>query len=317
MKILIINILAAIILALSTSCGVFDGNSEEIDSLQTLVEQLQDENLEQRAKLNVYHININRFGTYQDSIRMREMAIDSLKSVIKQQGRTTKEQGQLLNSLVTQIQDFLSKNREVASNFQSSGYKDASAQQLLNMMFSVVETKQAEVERLENEVKQLTKRVTGLEHENANLHQQNQQLTDQVAETAKAKAKAEEAASLRTLSNVKINLPDVRKAKKVDSINVKFSINENSFAPTGNVTVYIRITDQNGNLLHNSESDMFNYEGKSIACTTKKSAYFSGKKTPMNVTWHTDGITLLPGQYTVTFFMDDREAETTTFLLKK
>ena len=138
-----------------------------------------------------------------------------------------------------------------------------------------------------------------------------------MAQTAKEKQEVTQDAAKLTLSAINIVLPDVRKAKKIETVDMKFNINENKYSQPQDVTVYVRITDKDGNVLRNNESGMFDYGGKSIAYTVKKNTFFSGNKTAMDITWHTNGITLTPGLYTVTFFMDGKEADQTTFLLKK
>ena len=187
--------------------------------------------------------------------------------------------------------------------------KEYTVEEKLKSLYEL-QTLHSEIDRIKTLRGELPLEVKDLEDENAGLVQE-------IAATTQKKEEAEHEASQLSLSNVKITLPDVRKAKKVDSVNIKFAINENKFAPTGDVTVYVRISDQKGVILRTSESGMFDYLGSEIAYTAKKSSFFSGKKTPMNLTWHTDGITLTPGQYTVTFFMNGVEADEATFVLKK
>ena len=296
---------------LNVSCGLGGAEEEKMraDSLETLLMQYMDSDNQKSLMLLDYEQSISTFGNFLDSIKIREMEIDSLKSVIKRKGGSSSD-AKIIQNLVKQIQGFISQNQEIAQEFQNSGYKNASAQKLVNLMLSSIDAKQKEVANLKTELSSLKIKVKDLEDENAGLVQE-------IAQTTQEKEEAEQTASKLSLSNIKINLPDVRKAKKVDSVNIKFAINENKYAQPGNVTVYIRISDQNGAILRTSESGMFDYLGSEIAYTAKKTSHFSGKKTPLSLTWHTDGITLTPGQYTVTFFMDDTEVEEASFVLKK
>ncbi len=304
-------LIIAFISILYTSCGIGTAEEERMraDSLENLLMQYMDSDNQKSLMLLDYEQSISTFGNFLDSIKIREMAIDSLKSVIKRKGNSGKE-AQQIKELVRQIQLFIDRNQGIADEFKDAGYKNASAQQLVNLMLSTIDNKQKEVAGLKTELSNLKIKVKDLEDENAGLVQE-------IAATTQKKEEAEHEASQLSLSNVKITLPDVRKAKKVDSVNIKFAINENKFAPTGDVTVYVRISDQKGVILRTSESGMFDYLGSEIAYTAKKSSFFSGKKTPMNLTWHTDGITLTPGQYTVTFFMNGAEADEASFVLKK
>ncbi|MBP5367012.1 MAG: hypothetical protein J6Z01_01035 [Bacteroidales bacterium] len=307
----ILYIIIASLLMLNASCGLGEAEEEKMraDSLETLLMQYMDSDNQKSLMLLDYEQSISTFGNFLDSIKIREMEIDSLKSVIKRKGGSSSD-AKIIQELVKQIQGFISQNQEIAQEFQNSGYKNASAQKLVNLMLSSIDAKQKEVANLKTELSSLKIKVKDLEEENAGLVQE-------IAQTTQEKQEAEETASKLSLSNIKINLPDVRKAKKVDSVNIKFAINENKYAQPGNVTVYIRISDQSGAILRTSESGMFDYLGSEIAYTAKKTSHFSGKKTPLSLTWHTDGITLTPGQYTVTFFMDDTEVEEASFVLKK
>ncbi|MBO7142012.1 MAG: hypothetical protein J6V76_02760, partial [Bacteroidales bacterium] len=301
------------LLAVSVSCGLGGGESERqrADSLEALLMQYIDADNQKSLMLMDYEQSISSFGNFLDSIKIREMAIDSLKSVLKRKGGgSSSSEARQIRDLVKQMQDFIAQNQDIAVEFQKSGYKNATAQQLMNLMINTIESKQKEITSLASELASLKIKVRDLEDENAGLVQE-------IAQTTQQKEEAEQTAAKLSLSNIKITLPDVRKAKKVDSINIRFNINENKYTQAQNLTVYIRITDQKGNLLTNSETGFFDYQGRQIAYTTKKTAHYSGKKTPLSLTWHTDGITLTPGQYTVTFFMDDVEPEEAFFNLKK
>lgn len=307
----VLYVIIASLLMLNVSCGLGGAEEEKMraDSLETLLLQYMDSDNQKSLMLLDYEQSISTFGNFLDSIKIREMEIDSLKSVIKRKGGSSSDAKQI-QELVKQIQKYISQNQAIAEEFQNSGYKSASAQQLINLMLNSIDSKQKEVANLKTELSNLKIKVKDLQEENAGLVQE-------IAQTTQQKEEAEQTASKLSLSNIKINLPDVRKAKKVDSVNIKFAINENKYAQPGNVTVYIRISDQKGTILRTSESGMFDYLGSEIAYTAKKSSYFSGKKTPLSLTWHTDGITLTPGQYTVSFFLDDTEVEEASFLLKK
>ena len=309
----IVYILMVSLLAVSVSCGLGGDESERqrADSLEALLMQYIDADNQKSLMLMDYEQSISSFGNFLDSIKIREMAIDSLKSVLKRKGGgSSSSEARQIRDLVKQMQDFIAQNQDIAVEFQKSGYKNATAQQLMNLMINTIESKQKEITSLASELANLKIKVRDLEDENAGLVQE-------IAQTTQQKEEAEQTAAKLSLSNIKITLPDVRKAKKVDSINIRFNINENKYTQAKNLTVYIRITDQKGNLLTNSETGFFDYQGRQIAYTTKKTAHYSGKKTPLSLTWHTDGITLTPGQYTVTFFMDDVEPEEAFFNLKK
>ena len=247
----VLYIIIASLLMLNVSCGLGVAEEEKMraDSLETLLMQYMDSDNQKSLMLLDYEQSISTFGNFLDSIKIREMEIDSLKSVIKRKGGSSSD-AKIIQELVKQIQGYISQNQEIAQEFQNSGYKNASAQKLVSLMLSSIDSKQKEVANLKTELSSLKIKVKDLEEENAGLVQE-------IAQTTQEKQEAEETASKLSLSNIKINLPDVRKAKKVDSVNIKFAINENKYAQPGNVTVYVRISDQKGNILRTSESGMF------------------------------------------------------------
>ncbi len=214
-------LIIAFISILYTSCGIGTAEEERMraDSLENLLMQYMDSDNQKSLMLLDYEQSISTFGNFLDSIKIREMAIDSLKSVIKRKGNSGKE-AQQIKELVRQIQLFIDRNQGIADEFKDAGYKNASAQQLVNLMLSTIDNKQKEVAGLKTELSNLKIKVKDLEDENAGLVQE-------IAATTQKKEEAEHEASQLSLSNVKITLPDVRKAKKVDSVNIKFAINEN------------------------------------------------------------------------------------------
>ncbi|MCQ2974435.1 MAG: hypothetical protein MJ211_06440 [Bacteroidales bacterium] len=312
MKKRILNILLlSIFSTIMFSCNMINGGSQyEIDSLQTLLDEYILRDSIKSAMIENYDNSISKFGNIQDSIKARELAIDSLRSVIKYKGYTTKDQSAQLNKLINQIRSFISQNQEIATKFQNSGYKSASAQQLVNMMLNTIEAKQKELVQLQEQVNQLSQKVS-------NLQEQNAELTNTISQKNEELTQIQNDASKLTLSNVKVTLPDVKKAKKINSIQFDYSINENKYAKEKSVTIYIRVYDENGNVLNNSESGLFNYQGNSIAYTTKSKVSYNGQKVSETVIWNTDGVILTPGKYLVSFFVNGAEIDQTYFILKK
>jgi predicted nucleic acid-binding Zn-ribbon protein len=101
---------------------------------------------------------------------------------------------------------------------------------------------------------------------------------------------------------------------KLDKIKVCFTIDENVIAPRGEKWVYIRIAKPDKYVLHESESDLFTFEGKEIAYSAKRVVNYQGDITDMCIYWKKNE-NLIPGLYYVDVFADGYLIGTTAFTL--
>ncbi len=101
---------------------------------------------------------------------------------------------------------------------------------------------------------------------------------------------------------------------KLDKIKVCFTIDENVIAPRGEKWVYIRIAKPDKYVLHESENDLFTFEGKEIAYSAKRVVNYQGDITDMCIYWKKNE-NLIPGLYYVDVFADGALIGTTAFTL--
>ena len=101
---------------------------------------------------------------------------------------------------------------------------------------------------------------------------------------------------------------------KLDKIKVCFAIDENVIAPQGEKWVYIRIAKPDKYVLHESDDDLFTFEGKQIAYSAKRMVNYQGELTDMCIYWKKSE-TLIPGLYYVDVFADGALIGTTAFTL--
>ena len=159
----VLYIIIASLLMLNVSCGLGVAEEEKMraDSLETLLMQYMDSDNQKSLMLLDYEQSISTFGNFLDSIKIREMEIDSLKSVIKRKGGgSSSAEAKMIRALVKQMQDFIGQNQDIAVEFQKSGYKNATAQQLMNMMINAIESKQKEINNLATELANLKIKVS-------------------------------------------------------------------------------------------------------------------------------------------------------------
>lgn len=107
----------------------------------------------------------------------------------------------------------------------------------------------------------------------------------------------------------------VSKAKKVDKIQICFTLTENVIAKKGNRFVYIRIARPDGFVLNDSEYNLFNFDGKEIVYTEKREVNYEGKNVDLCIYWSKKE-DLPSGTYNADIFTDGKQIGTTIFILK-
>lgn len=94
---------------------------------------------------------------------------------------------------------------------------------------------------------------------------------------------------------------DIDKLKKAKTLEIGFSIAKNVTATNGMRTVYVRVSTPSGGVL--SKGGTFEYEGKNLQYTLKKSIEYTGEETPVTLYW-TVAEFLSEGTYTISIFAD-------------
>lgn len=300
-------VVSAIYTATFCSCGSETADNQ-IDSLNAILDEYVKRDSMQSSLLISYDKHLSQFGNIQDSIEHFQKSIDSLKVVIRKNGKATGAQNKELQAYINQIRGFISQNEELAQELQDAGYKNASMSKLVKLMFASIEDKQAQLKQTQTEISELKTRVRGLETQVSDLTQENTELTTTVSDLTNK-------VSIIT-GSIKVIQPKERKAKKIQSLNIICRLKANPDAPKGAINIYFRITDEGGNLLQNPEGD-FEYDGKQIAYTVKTTVDYQGSEISKNVTWNKTTQNLSAGKYTVDFFIENRKEGHDTFILDK
>lgn len=293
--------------AFVTSCGVGGGSCSDCDSMRVILYEYMQRDSMKSDLLRSYDEHLTSFGNIQDSIEAYEHQVDSLVQVIKRSGNTSGAQNSELQKYVQKIRNLISQNQQLAEELQNSGYKNASMDKLVSLLFANVEAKQAELRNTQQEISELRSKVTGLQTQVDDLTMQNTALSSEVT------ALNTEASKIS--GSVKVLQPKERKAKKIQQLDIFYNLNENPKAQAGTKTVYFRIVDSNGKLL--DPSGDFDYQGSMIAYTLKADVSYSGKAMRDKVTWMRSQSALEPGSYTVDFFIDDHKGTSDSFTLDK
>ena len=198
-------------------------------------------------------------------------------------------------------------------------------QQLLEELRATKASNAAEITRLKKELQTVrtvmrsyVMQIDSLNQANAKLAKENKRVRTQYAEaTKRVEVLQEEAKNLSdkvTLAaqldatNIRIE-PRNKRGKATNSVKgvikfvIDFTIVKNITAPTGERTIYVRITKPDGTVLTKSASHTFSYENTKLEYSIKKVIEYTGEEQNVTVYWDVEEF-LNPGEYTVYLFSD-------------
>ncbi len=146
---------------------------------------------------------------------------------------------------------------------------------------------------------------TQIKNQYDNQVQQNQQIVsenDSLQQTVKL-AKELTAYSIG-ITAINQRGKETQRIKKTKKFQVCFILSENKIISTGRKKVYIRVTKPDGEVLRNSNSGFFNYQGKSIAYSEVKEIEYDGSSQNLCVFYTIATDDLPAGQYTAFLFSE-------------
>jgi chromosome segregation ATPase len=105
------------------------------------------------------------------------------------------------------------------------------------------------------------------------------------------------------------------KIKKMEQLEVRFTINKNITAATGEKTIYIRIQKPDDDVLVKNRSNVFTFENKEINYSAKRTIEYAGEEYPVSIYWKIEEF-LAPGAYRVDIFADGNRIGQKSFRLE-
>ncbi|MCL1938949.1 MAG: hypothetical protein FWF52_11210 [Candidatus Azobacteroides sp.] len=152
-------------------------------------------------------------------------------------------------------------------------------------------------QQLEQENKQVTARFHAATRSVTQLTHEKEQLIETVQIASKLNASN---VNVRGLTNKN---KSTDKIKKMDQLEVQFTINQNITAQRGEKTIYIRIQKPDDEVLVKNQGDVFAYENKKINYSAKRTIEYTGEEIPVSIYWKIEEF-LYPGTYRVDIFAD-------------
>ncbi len=197
-----------------------------------------------------------------------------------------------------------------------------------------IEAAKADVSLLKDQVSKMKDDVTALKIKNQLLAETNSDLNKQVKDSeAKAATlvteknaltdKIAKASSIK-VSNVHIigieekrngSLENENKAKRIDKLQINFTVADNPLAAMGKKEVYVRIINPKGNLIANSE-DLFLVHGEKLQYTFKENIEFNNNGQEYQFMWSDPNHKFQKGAYTVLLYADDAIMGRSSVVLK-
>lgn len=180
-----------------------------------------------------------------------------------------------------------------------------------------------EVGSLKSRVSQFRDEVVGLRVKSEILAQENSVLLDELNESAREvrslrntqsvlTSKMSKASSIK-VSNVIINGVSAKKdgtyvtssrAKRVDQLQINFTVADNPIAEIGKKEVFVRIINPSGNLIADTE-DLFYVHGEKLQYTFKEAISFTNNGEEYQLHWSDDEDGFKKGAYTVLLYADN------------
>lgn len=188
-----------------------------------------------------------------------------------------------------------------------------------------------EVETLKTIMKSYVKQIDSLYQENQILIAENTQIQNQYDQqvqhtqdlTTQNDSLQETIQVAKELTAYSLNFTalnqrgkETQRINKVEKFQICFLLSENKIITTGRKYLYIRVTKPNGEVLRNSSSGFFSYQGSDIAYSAVKEIEYDGSSQQLCMYYNIDVDDLPDGTYTVFIFSEGKEIGDATITLK-
>jgi len=113
---------------------------------------------------------------------------------------------------------------------------------------------------------------------------------------------------------------ETEKAKRVERVNICFTLSENKIATSGKKVIYVRIARPDNQIVSEGKDDIysFEYQGQRLQYSMKKEINYENKSQEICLSWDKkdDKTPAMIGKYNVAIFVDDYEIGQGQFELK-
>ncbi|MGY5251896.1 hypothetical protein [Sphingobacterium spiritivorum] len=197
----------------------------------------------------------------------------------------------------------------------------------LNQARKIVASLKVDVSGLKTDIADLKAKNEMLKKENEILNSKvsegESKISGLTAHNSDLKEKVTTASAVK-VSNITINgLHEKRKgrvevetrAKRVDKLEINFTIADNTLAKTGAKEIFVRIINPQGNLIAQS-NDIFYVHGEKLQYTFKESINFTNNGEEYKFLWQEEGKDFAKGAYTILLYADNAIMGRSSVILK-
>jgi len=285
-----VQLIIIILLALALIFLVIDKINQK-NKTEQIIEQLEESSTE---KQNI-------------SNELKELSVqyDDLKTNNDTINAKLAEEKKKINELIEELKYVKTSNSRKIREYKKE----------LGTLRKIMRNYVVQIDSLYTKNKELIKENAQVKNEYRIVMSENQDLSterDSLAGTVK-KASELKAMNLSAMGTNKRG-KTTNRISKLDKIKVCFTIDENVIAPQGEKWVYLRIAKPDKYVLHETESDLFMFEGNEIAYSAKRMVNYTGETVDMCIYWKKTEA-LIPGLYYVDIFADGALIGTTAFTL--
>jgi len=222
---------------------------------------------------------------------------------------------QTISSAQTKVKDLLNEVEQVknVSYQQITKYR-----QEVTTLRDIMRDYIVQIDSLNQKNQRLMTENISVKQEVTEARSVNQQLTEEKKKLEQTVTLASqlEASDLRA-SGITAKGKEQVKAYKIEKVKIDFTLSKNQTAKRGAKNIYVRIQRPDQILLMKSEKDIFKFEDMKIPFSVMREVEYEGNDVPVSIYWdNTNESPLIPGNYTVDVFADERNIGTTTFEVK-
>ncbi|MDR2683722.1 MAG: hypothetical protein LBB64_07645 [Dysgonamonadaceae bacterium] len=270
----------------------------------------------------VYYI-VRQNGQIQDLVQQSELYKEELEDEYNE--LSIQYEGYKLqinnDSLIAQLETEQLKVQRLQEELRTVKATDArrinELKKELETLRAIMRGYVAQIDSLDRLNKQLVQENRTVQEKYQAATQSVSQLTqekEQLIETVQIASKLD--ASNITVRGITDKNKETDRIKKMDQLEIRFTINKNITVQPGEKTVYIRIQKPDDDVLVKSPGQVFAFENKQIPYSAKRTIEYTGEEMPLTIYWKIEEF-LLPGAYRVDIFADGRLIGQKSFKLDK
>lgn len=222
-----------------------------------------------------------------------------------------------LNARLEEEQERVKEVMEEIKNVKASeAYKIKQYKQELETLRKIMRSYVVQIDSLNQSNEKLRAENQEVKEKYQQVRNESEQLADQNEEL---NTKVEQASTLSARGISGVVLSDhgrgTSKASKAFKFKICFTINENPIAEAGLKVAYIRVADPQGRILTESASNLFEYDGKTLAYSAKRTIEYANEDLNTCVYWTNTG-DLVEGKYTIDLFIEETMLGTAVLVLR-